>query len=174
MFGMSIPATRSTSSLSSMSPRTTSLKYAGVSMTTALQNVRSSRDDLHHLGGADLVGEGRLERRREDQQARRLVPHQELAQQGGIEPVEGPDRVDDRVLGRQLEHHGHVAELEVGVDQDHRPVRWLAGQDHRQVGRQHRLPRSALGGEDRDAPGPRPAVAGVGAVAAAVGQPGGR
>ena len=42
MFGMSMPATSRTSSLTSMRPSTTSLKYAGVSTTTWLENWRSN------------------------------------------------------------------------------------------------------------------------------------
>ncbi len=51
MLGMSIPATRSTSSLTSMRPRTTSLKYAGVSTTTKAQNFRSSAPLPRHRSG---------------------------------------------------------------------------------------------------------------------------
>ena len=37
-----------------------------------------------------------------------------------VEAVERADRVDDGVLRRQLEHHGDVAELQVGVDEHDR------------------------------------------------------
>ena len=76
---------------------------------------------------------------------------QELLEEFGVEAVEGADGVDDGVLRRQLQHHGDVAELEVGVDEHDRLVAAL-GQQHREVGGDDRLARPALGGEHRDDP----------------------
>ena len=98
---------------------------------------------------ADLVGERRLQRRREHQQARGLVGHEQALEEPGVEAVDGADRVDDRVLRRELEHHRDVAELEVGVDQA-RPGARSCGQEDGEVGRHDRLAGAALGGEDRD------------------------
>ena len=76
-----------------------------------------------HLGGADLVGERRLERGGQHQQAGRLVgDEQALRAAPASSRSSDADRVDDGVLRRQLEHHGDVAELQVGVDQA-RPAR---------------------------------------------------
>ena len=72
--------------------------------------------------GADLVGEGRLERRGQDLQPGRRVRGEEVLHEPGVEAVDRADGVDDRVLRRQLEHDGDVAELEVGVDQHDRLV----------------------------------------------------
>ena len=79
-------------------------------------------DDADHLGGADLVGERRLERRRQHVEPGGIVPGQQVLQERAVEPVERADGVDDGVLRRQLEHHGDVAELEVGVDQHDRSL----------------------------------------------------
>ena len=77
------------------------------------------------------------------------MAHQELLEQRGVEAVERADRVDDGVLRGQLEHHGDVAELQVGVDEHDRPGA-AAGEHDGQVGGDHRLAGAALGGEDRD------------------------
>ena len=78
------------------------------------------------------------------------MAHQVLAEERRIEAVEGADGVDDGVLGRQLEHDGDVAELEVGVDEHDGLVGAAPGQDDGQVDGQHGLPGAALGGEHRD------------------------
>jgi hypothetical protein len=46
---------------------------------------------------------------------------QEAAQEVGVELVGGRHRVDDRVGCAEPEHDRHVPELQVGVDQRHRP-----------------------------------------------------
>ena len=74
-------------------------------------------EDLHQGGRRDLVGEGRLGRGREHVEAAAFVAHEQALEELGVEPVDVRDGVDDRVLRRQLEHDGHVAELQVGVDQ---------------------------------------------------------
>ena len=102
-----------------------------MSITTALQNVRSSRTictisaALIWSANDGSSGAGRISRPDGSWRIRNWL------QQGGIEPVERADGVDDRVLRRQLEHHGHVAELEVGVDEHHRAVGGALGQDAR-------------------------------------------
>ena len=48
------------------------------------------------------------------------MPHQELCRRLGSSRSIDADRVDDRVLRRELEHHRDVTELEVGVDEHHR------------------------------------------------------
>ena len=106
-------------------------------------------DDLHHVGRAHLVGERGLDGCRQDQQPALVVAHEQALEQLGVEPVDVGDGVDDRVLWRHLEHDGHVAELEVGVDEDDRAV-GLAGQDDGEVGGDDGLARPTLGGEDGD------------------------
>ena len=54
------------------------------------------------------------------------------------------------MLRRQLEHHGDVAELEVGVDEHDGRVAAAGPGRTRQVGGDDRLAGAALGGEDRD------------------------
>src|SRR5438067_613904 len=108
-------------------------------------------DDPHHVGAADLVGKGGFDGRREDVEAARLVLDQQVLEQLGVEALNGSHGVDDRVLGRELHHHGHVAELEVGIDQNDGPV-GLAGEQDSEVGRHHRLTGAALGGEHADEP----------------------
>jgi hypothetical protein len=108
-------------------------------------------DDADHLLGTDLVGEGGLEGGRKHQQTRALVGHQQALQERCVELLDGTDRVDDGVLGRELEHDGDVAELQVGVDQHHGTLAAL-GQHHRQVDGDDRLARTTLGGEHRGDP----------------------
>src|SRR5438270_3539829 len=108
-------------------------------------------DDAEHVGAAYLVGEGGLDRRREDVEPGRLVAHEQALEELGVEAVDGRHGVDDRVLGRQLHHDRDVAELEVGVDEHDRSV-GLPGKDDGEVGRHHRFARSTLGGEDADEP----------------------
>ncbi len=74
-----------------------------------------------------------------------------LCEQRHVEPVEGRHRVDDRVLRRELEHHGDVTELQVGVD-EHDRLGCTLGQDDGEVGGDDRLAGAALGREDGDDP----------------------
>ncbi len=106
-------------------------------------------DDLHHVGRAHLVRERGLDGCRQHQQPALIVAHEQALEQLGVEPVDVGDRVDDRVLRRHLEHDGHIAELEVGVD-EHDGALSLAGEDDGQVGGDDGLARPALGGEDGD------------------------
>ena len=121
-----------------------------MSITTALQNVRSSRTictisaALIWSANDGSSGAGRISSPDGSWRMRNWL------EERGVEPVERADGVDDRVLRRQLEHHGHVAELQVGVDEDHGPVLRPLGQDHGQVGGEHRLAGAALGGEHGD------------------------
>src|SRR3546814_20836672 len=71
--------------------------------------------------------------------------------QRGIEPVERPDGVDDRVLRRELQHHCDVAELQVGVDEDHGLVA-APRQHHCQVRGAEGLAGAPLCGEHADRP----------------------
>src|SRR3546814_9278527 len=71
--------------------------------------------------------------------------------QRGIEPVERPDVVDDRVLRRELQHHCDVAELQVGVDEDHGLVA-APRQHHCQVRGDEGLAGATLCGEHGDRP----------------------
>ena len=80
-----------------------------------MRSISTMRD---HLVGADLVGEGRLERRRQHVAGptARGVTSRFCSNAASSRSIDA-DRVDDRVLRRQLEHHRDVAELEVGVDE---------------------------------------------------------
>ena len=119
-------------------------------MITALQNVRSSctictiSAALIWSANDGSSGAGRISRPDGSWRIRNWLSSVR------VEPIERPDRVHDRVLRGQLEHHGDVAELQVGVDQHDRLLRAPAGQHHGQVGGQDGLARPALGGEDRD------------------------
>jgi hypothetical protein len=126
------------------------LKYAGVS-TPRSRRTSGGADDLDHLVGADLIGEGRLERGRQDLEPGLGVRGEQRLEEAHVEAVERTHRVDDGVLGGQLEHHGDVAELQVGVDQGDRALGPLR-QQHAQVGGHHGLARAALGGEHGDDP----------------------
>ena len=77
------------------------------------------------------------------------MAHQQVLEQPWVEPVDRAHRVDDRVLRRQLEHDGDVAELEVGIDEHDRSV-GPPGQHHREVRRDDGLAGAALGREHGD------------------------
>ena len=62
-------------------------------------------------------------------------------------------------VGWQLQHEGHVAELEVGVDEDD-GLDGPLGQGHGQVDGHDRLAGAALGAEDRHDPAPGSEAAG--------------
>ncbi len=86
-------------------------------------------DDPGHVVAGDPLGERGLDRRRQHVEAARLVAGQEALEQLGVEPVHRRDGVHDRVAGGEAQEHGHVPELEVGVDDDDRPrpSAWPAG-----------------------------------------------
>ena len=77
---------------------------------------------------------------------------EQALQQRGVEPVERADGVDDRVLRRQLEHHGDVAELQVGVDEHDRACRLRWARTTARLVAIDRLAGAALGGEHGDDP----------------------
>ena len=64
------------------------------------------------------------------------MTYEQVLEQRRIETVDRTDRIDDRVLRRELEHHRNVAELEVGVDEDDRPI-GPSGQHDGEVGGDH-------------------------------------
>ncbi len=99
--------------------------------------------------GGDLVGVGRLEGRRQHPEPGGWVGDEQVLEVPGVEAVDGVDRVDDGVLRRQLEHDGHVAELEVAVDQGDGLV-GAHGEGDGEVGGDDGLARPTLGGEDGD------------------------
>ena len=107
----------STSSASSSSASTTSSKCGGMSTTTKSNIVRSIRTMPIISSARDALAGGRLDRRAQHAQRRRLVRREEAVHQLRVDGVDHGGRVGRGVLRRDAEQHRVVAELEVGVDE---------------------------------------------------------
>src|SRR5690606_26242572 len=100
-------------------------------------------EHLHQAGGRDVVGERRLERRRQDLETARVLGQQRV-EELGVEVMQLVGRVHHCETGLELEHQADVSELEVGVHQHNLLVRETIEKEG-EVGRQHGLAAAALG-----------------------------
>ncbi len=104
-------------------------------------------------GGVDLVGLRGSRRRGQHPDIALFVVDKEGLQQALVEQVSRRDGVNDRVDRVEPQHHGHVAELEVEVENDHGLFR-LTCQRRGQVHRDHGLADAAFRREDHRHPTP--------------------